>query len=368
MDEKLRYKLARTIIKCGSMPFPITDTLYELFQMIITDEEAKFIVTVFNRKPNLNLDEIKEKIEMDEEELLKILKTLQYNGVISGTKSKTTGITVYRLQPPFPGLFEYQLMRPGEGEREKKLARLFDKVFSELGSQTARNYDVLMEQFKAFPTIDRVVPVEKEVDTQEEIILSREDVTSIIDKYDDIAVCLCYCRHEKDLLDDPCKLDAPRSNCFVFGKSAIFNIENDFAKPITKEEAKIVLSEAEDAGLVHKAFHVHSDPDRELEAICNCCNCCCGIFQLYNKGAMPFYTLTNYLAKVNEDDCIGCGTCEERCPMHAINLEDAIAVVDEKMCIGCGVCAHLCPEEAIHLQRSKEMRTVFIPPPKVTSE
>ena len=71
--DKLWYKLARTIIKSGTMPFPITDTLYELLQMIITDEEAKFIITVFNRKPNLNLDEIKKKIEMDEEALLKIL-------------------------------------------------------------------------------------------------------------------------------------------------------------------------------------------------------------------------------------------------------------------------------------------------------
>ena len=368
MDEKLWYKLARTIIKAGSMPFPISDTLSELLQMIITEEEAKFIITVFNRKPNLNLEEIKKKIEMEEGELLKILDTLQYNGVISGTKSNTTGITVFRLQPFFPGLFEYQLMRPGEGEREKKLARLFDNIFNELGLQTTRNYDALMEQFRAFPTIDRVVPVEKEVDTQEEIILSREDVSNIIDKYDDIALCLCYCRHEKDLLDEPCKLDASRNNFLVFGKTAIFNIENDFAKAITKEEAKKVLREAEDTGLVHKAFHIHSDPNRDMEAICNCCNCCCGVFQLYNKGGMPFYTLTNYLAKVNEDDCIGCGTCVEKCPMHAIDFEDAIAVVEEKMCIGCGVCAHHCPEEAIHLQRSEEMRTVFIPPPKVVSE
>ena len=165
MDEKLRYKLARTIIKAGTMPFPVSETLHELLAVIISEDQAKFITKVFSRKPNLSLEEIKRKIEMDEAELLKILDTLQYNGVISGTKSKTTGIMVYRLQPAFPGLFEYQLMRPGNGEKEKKLARLFDDLFNELGVQTTRNYDALMSQFKSFPTIDRVVPVEKEVDS-----------------------------------------------------------------------------------------------------------------------------------------------------------------------------------------------------------
>ncbi len=82
---------------------------------------------------------------------------------------------------------------------------------------------------------------------------------------------------------------------------------------------------------------------------------------------MPFYTVSNYLAVVNEDTCIGCGICEEKCPMQTINVGDGIAVVNEDKCIGCGVCAHHCPEEAINLKRF-ESRDVFIPPKKIEVE
>ena len=82
---------------------------------------------------------------------------------------------------------------------------------------------------------------------------------------------------------------------------------------------------------------------------------------------MPFHTVTSYIARVNEDNCIGCGTCVERCPMQAIELSnDDKAIVDDNMCIGCGVCAHLCPQDpkGISLERTG-FRKVFVPPPKV---
>jgi len=298
MDEKLWYKLSRTIVKAGKMPFPINDTLIELLKTIITEEQAKFIIKVFSRKPNMNSDEIKQKSDVEGEQLEKMLKDLQYIGVIAGTQSRTTGIKVYRLQPPFPGLFEFQLMRPGEGEREKKLAMLFDKLFEEMGKLTIQHYDKLIPQYKNFPPVDRVVPVEQEVEPRDEIVIPYEDVKDIVNKYEDIALALCYCRHEKDLLNEPCKLNAPRENCLLFGKTAKFCIEQNFAKKITNEDALKILREAEDAGLIHKAFHIHQDPKRDLEAICNCCNCCCGIFQLFNRGVMPYYTITNYVANV----------------------------------------------------------------------
>ena len=181
-----------------------------------------------------------------------------------------------------------------------------------------------------------------------------------------IAVAHCYCRHEHDLINDPCKLGAPKVNCFLFDKSAKFAIERGFASPISKEDAMKLFREAEDYGLVHKVFHVHSDPEKGIEAMCNCCTCCCGIFQLYSRGVTPFHTISSYISRVSEDDCVGCGTCVEKCPLEAIDLEDSIAVVNEDLCIGCGVCAHHCPEEAIHLERIGP-RDVYIPLKKIAT-
>jgi ferredoxin len=52
---------------------------------------------------------------------------------------------------------------------------------------------------------------------------------------------------------------------------------------------------------------------------------------------------------IDEELCISCGNCVERCPVKAIILED-IALVDRDLCLGCGLCASVCPEEAISLK------------------
>ena len=66
----------------------------------------------------------------------------------------------------------------------------------------------------------------------------------------------------------------------------------------------------------------------------------------------------NFYAEVNVESCIGCGTCEQRCQLDAIFLEDGIAVVSIDLCIGCGNCTTTCPEGAIMLKKKDKE---FIP-------
>lgn len=50
---------------------------------------------------------------------------------------------------------------------------------------------------------------------------------------------------------------------------------------------------------------------------------------------------------VDQEKCTGCGTCEEVCPVEAINVESDKAVVDEETCVDCGSCIEECQEKAI---------------------
>ena len=150
--------------------------------------------------------------------------------------------------------------------------------------------------------------------------------------------------------------------CKIVFASNILNSTMRFE--IDPETIISALNEAENEGLVHKVFHVHSDTNKGIEAICNCCKCCCGVINMYYRGAAPIHTMSSYLAHVNEDSCIGCGTCVEKCSMETIDIDDSIAHVNDAKCIGCGVCAHFCPEEAINLERIGP-RHVFIPPKKI---
>ena len=139
--------------------------------------------------------------------------------------------------------------------------------------------------------------------------------------------------------------------------------EKEALKELFAEDVEI-MKKAEDEGLVHKVVHTHLNPELNEEAICNCCKCCCGLSQMWIKGINPLYTLSHYLAQVNEEDCVGCGTCANLCQVEAFEINEGIAVVNRERCFGCGVCAHHCPEEAIELERTK-LRDVYIPPPRI---
>ena len=129
--------------------------------------------------------------------------------------------------------------------------------------------------------------------------------------------------------------------------------------------AKRLMKAAEDAGLVHKAFHPGSRESSPETSICNCCKDCCDTFGLWRNGTLPLINSTYYLSVIDKELCSGCGTCVDRCPTDAISLDDdGYAARDEPMCIGCGVCARFCPEEAISLKEG--FRRVFIPPPRVS--
>ncbi len=75
------------------------------------------------------------------------------------------------------------------------------------------------------------------------------------------------------------------------------------------------------------------------------------------KG-MHIYSINNTLLKgdlvtVNQAECIGCGTCEKKCPLGVLHLNKGkSAPYGELDCIQCNSCQHYCPARAIYIHGS----------------
>ena len=115
---------------------------------------------------------------------------------------------------------------------------------------------------------------------------------------------------------------------------------------IPREEALALLERSEEIGLVHTVSNVAQG----VGYVCNCCGCCCGLLRgITEFGLAGSVAYANYYAVIDPALCAGCGTCIERCQVHAIHEEDGMSVVDGARCIGCGLCVSSCPTESLSL-------------------
>ena len=198
-----------------------------------------------------------------------------------------------------------------------------------------------------FPQM-RTVPINAAI-THENNVMSYDNAREILENVEGpYAVAPCVCVQARELVGKKCEHDMIE-RCMVNSQSYI---DAGDAREITKEEAVKILQKAEESGLVIQPGNV-----KNAGGFCLCCGCCCGILshaKMLDKPAELF--ATNYFSEVDEEECTGCRTCEDVCPMDA-PIVDEVSHINRERCIGCGVCVPKCPSEAIYL-RDKEEKIV----------
>lgn len=192
----------------------------------------------------------------------------------------------------------------------------------------------------------RVIPVGVSLEARTSV-LDFDSVAQMIQQARSLAVTKCSCRLSMHNCDRPLEV------CLQMDGAADYALKRGTGRTVDRQEALDILRQAEEAGLLHVTLNRHQNN----HIICNCCPCCCQTLPVLIKGGVKVVDPSRFVAKVNIDECIGCGTCLDRCYFSAIELDEAndlLAVVDPQACMGCGLCAVTCPSQALELVEARQ--------------
>jgi ferredoxin len=209
------------------------------------------------------------------------------------------------------------------------------------------------ELWREAPQI-RTIPIGESIHAQLPV-MDYERAENLVRAHSKFSVQPCVCRQEKQVIGERC--DKPLEGCMGFDEMAEFYVRNGWARSVSLSEALGILKQAEEEGLV-----VQSSNSRDAMFLCTCCGCCCAVLTSVKRYPKPASIVHSaFVAALDADACGGCGTCETRCQMESIAVDNGRAALDLDRCIGCGLCVTTCPSEALSLARKPEAEQPSVP-------
>jgi len=271
--------------------------------------------------------------------------------------------TVYILPPPMAGFFEFSMMRVRDDIDQKLLAELYHQYITVEDDFVVRLFTYgdtqLGRVFVNEPALVASAQARADANGDGRLrVLDYERASEVIRTSEHMGVGVCYCRHKAEHVGRACA--APKNICMTFGGTADSLIRHGYARRVDRAEGIDLLAEAHDNNLVQFGENVQNG----VGFICNCCGCCCEAMIAARRFGLldPVHT-TNFIPRVRDELCNGCGKCVTICPVEAMTLVSANdphkprrrkAVLDTALCLGCGVCTRVCPTDGISLDARAE--------------
>lgn len=314
---------------------PNSQFVPKLFGMLATEDDADILLAL----PGTAQD-LADRFDMEAGQMEEKLHGFFLKGLTF--KSKKPEGTKHRLCRDIAQLHDASILWA-------EAPQAFLDLWQQFMEEEWPDYTKLIEGFLPRP-LTRVIPVEQSISPRSRV-LAFENVKEVVEGSRRLAICKCTCRLTAH------KCDRPVETCLQIDKAADYALERGTGREVTKEEALTILTECEEAGLVH----VTMNRSQNMHYICNCCGCCCMALPLMVAHGRKMCDPSRFLAVVEEAACTGCGICLDSCTFNALAFteNDDIPVVHEEVCMGCGVCKVACPTDAIALTETRE--ETFVP-------
>ncbi len=355
LDKNNVYRKLQQHLDAQPVGFPATKTGSDLrvLKHIFSLEQAKVAICLSYRPESIDIifDRAKAIIHSIPE-LKDFLFKMEKKGGIEIRLNN--GTPLYCNAPLIVGMYEFQL------------TRLTPDFIKDLGEYTSdRKFGINFLSSKISQM--RTIPIKKSIDVKNHVSTYDEGFSILKESKGPFAICECICRKKKSLQGVDCKTTKRKETCLGIGDLALAAVRIGMGRLIELEEAIQILEDNQKDGLVMQPSNT-----KEVDFICSCCGCCCGMLGMQKGLPKPLnYWTSNHYVELEETSCVGCGLCSKKCQVEALSLFDDKGFNNKKSetkkkikldldrCIGCGQCVPVCAKNALKLKKKPNK---IIPP------
>ena len=307
---EVRENLIKLCEKINDGHYKITPDCaeYRVFEKWITDEQIAVMMALTSMKPAF-VPFIARKAKLSVKRTREVLHEITDIGLVVQVIVPKVGLEIYLLPPYTPGIFEFLLINEKFCIAHPEIAYAFHQHATDSQVEHAPNTPM-------GAGIMRVIPVESAIPADAEQIDNERCNKYIEDNEGHMSITPCQCRRVRRMMGEGSG-DLDEGLCLFMGHVADMFNHTGKGRPVTVAEAKELIRLADERGCVHQITTLHSG---ETFAICNCMPESClalGVTQYYNT---PDTSRSNYVAEIDQEKCVGCGQCTERCANNAIQM------------------------------------------------